>query len=47
MVNLDLWNLFMAIVSLEVRIMTLTSTVLKKNQPHLNALGRKFDLGFK
>ena len=35
-VNLDLWNLFIAIVSLgltyQVRIMTLASTVLKKNQ---------------
>ena len=35
-VNLDLWNLFIAIVSLgytyQVRIMTKASTVFKKNQ---------------
>ena len=35
MVNLDLWNLFIAIVSLgltyQVRIMTLVSTVFKKS----------------
>ena len=49
-VNLDLWNLFIAIVTLDeiyqVRIMTLASVVLKKF-PHLNALGSKFDLDFK
>ena len=51
-VNLDLWNLFIAIVSLgltyQVRIMTKASTVLKKSTfpkfSHLNALGSKFDL---
>ena len=50
-VNLDLWNLFIAIVSLgqtyQVRIMTLASTVFKKStfqkNSHLNALGSKFD----
>ena len=44
-VNLDLWNLFIAIVSLDlpyqVRIMTLASTVFKKStfqkNSHLNA----------
>ena len=54
-VNLDLWNLFIAIVSLglmyQVRIMTLASTVFKKSTfqkiPHLNALGSKFDLDVK
>ena len=54
-VNLDLWNLFIAIVSLgktyQVRIMTKTSTVFKKSTfqkiSHLNALGSKFDLDFK
>ena len=50
-VNLDLWNLFIAIVSLgltyQVRIMTKASTVFKKSTfqkiSHLNALERKFD----
>ena len=54
-VNLDLWNLFIAIVTLgltyQVRIMTLASVVFKKstfqNFPHLNALGSKFDLDVK
>ena len=54
-VNLDLWNLFIAIVSLgltyQVRIMTKASTVLKKltfqNISHLNALESKFDLDVK
>ena len=54
-VNLDLWNLFIAIVSLgqtyQVRIMTFASTVLKKStfqkNSHLNALGSKFDLDVK
>ena len=54
-VNLDLWNLFITIVSLvstyQVRIMTLASTVFKKSTfqkiSHLNALGRKFDLDVK
>ena len=54
-VNLDLWNLFIAIVSLvftyQVRIMTLPLTVLKnqlfKKIPILNALGSKFDLEVK
>ena len=54
-VNLDLWNLFIAIVSLgykyQVRIMTLASTVFKKStfqkNSHLNALGSKFDLDVK
>ena len=54
-VNLDLWNLFIAIVSLgltyQVRILTLASTVLKKStfqkNSHLNALGSKFDLDVK
>ena len=55
-VNLDLWNLFIAIVSFgstyRVRIMTLASTVLKKKwnfqkKSHLNALGSKFDLDVK
>ena len=54
-VNLDLWNLFIAIVSLgltyQVRIMTKASTVEKKinfsKNSHLNALGRKFDLDVK
>ena len=54
-VNLDLWNLFIAIVSLDltyqVRIMTLASTVFKKStfqkNSHLNALGSKFDLDVK
>ena len=51
-VNLDLWNLFIAIVTLDltyqVRIMTLASVVFKKSTfqkfPHLNALGSKLDL---
>ena len=54
-VNLDLWNLFIAIVTLEKtyqeRIMTLASIVFKKstfqNFSHLNALGSKFDLDIK
>ena len=54
-VNLDLWNLFIAIVSLDltyqVRIITLASTVFKKStfqkNSHLNALGSKFDLDVK
>ena len=54
-VNLDLWNLFIAIVKLDytyqVRIMTLASVVFKKSIfqkfPHLNALGSKFDLDVK
>ena len=54
-VNLDLWNLFIAIVSLgqtyQVRIMTFASTVFKKStfqkKSHLNALGSKFDLDVK
>ena len=54
-VNLDLWNLFIAIVSLDltyqVRITTLASTVFKKStfqkNSHLNALGSKFDLDVK
>ena len=51
-VNLDLWNLFIVIVSLgityQVRIMTLASTVFEKSsfqkKSHLNALGSKFAL---
>ena len=54
-VNLDLWNLFIAIVTLDktyqVRIMSLASEVFKKSTfqkfPHLNALGSKFDLDVK
>ena len=55
-VNLDLWNLFIAIVSLgktyQVRIMTKASTILKKKinfskNSHLNALGSKVDLDVK
>ena len=54
-VNLDLWNLFIAIVLLgqtyQVRIMTMASTVFKKStfqkNSHLNALGSKFDLDVK
>ena len=55
-VNLDLWNLFMAIVSLgltyQVRVMTLASIVFKKptfqkKKSHLNALQSKFDLDVK
>ena len=54
-VNLDLYNLFIAIVSLvltyQVKIMTLASTVFKKStfqkNSHLNALGSKFDLDVK
>ena len=54
-VNLDLWNLYIAIVSLglkyQVRKMTLASTVFKistfQKKSHLNALGRKFDLDVK
>ena len=51
-VNLDLWNLFIAIVSLgqtyQVRIMTKASTVLKKinfsTNSHLNALRENLTL---
>ena len=51
-VNLDLWNLFIAIVTLDLtyqeRVMTLASVVFKKSTfqkfPHLNAFGSKFDL---
>ena len=54
-VNLDLCNLFIAIITLaktyQVRIMTLASIVFKKSTfqkfPHLNALGSNFDLGVK
>ena len=54
-VNPELWNLFIAIVSLgliyQVRIMTWASTVFKKSTfqkiTNLNALGRKFDLDVK
>ena len=54
-IDLDLWNLFIAIVSLvltcQVRIMTLALTVYKNQLftkiPHLNALGSKFDPGVK
>ena len=55
-VNLDLWNLFIAIVSLDltyqVKIMTKASTVFQKinfskKKSHLDALGRKFDLEVK
>ena len=54
-VNLVLWNLFIAIVSLgltyQMRIMPKASLVLKKstfqNNSHLNALGSKFDLDVK
>ena len=54
-VNLDFWNLFIAIVSLgqtyQVRIMTFASKVFKKStfqkNSHLNALGSKFDLDVK
>ena len=54
-VNLELWNLFIAIVSLiltyQERIMTLASLVFKKstfqNISNLNALGNKFDLEVK
>ena len=54
-VNLDLWNLFIAIVSFgstyQERIMTLASTVFKKwnlkKKSHLNSLGSKFDLDVK
>ena len=54
-VNLDLWNLFIAIVSLDktyqVRIMTKASTVFKKSTfqkfSHLNSLGSKFNLDVK
>ena len=55
MVNLNLWNLFIAIVSLgltyQVKIMTKASTVFKKitfsKKSHLNALGSKFDIDVK
>ena len=51
-VNLDLWNLFIAIVKLDktyqVKIMTLAPIDFKKSTfqkfPHLNANGSKFDL---
>ena len=54
-VNLDFWNLFIAIVSFgstyQERIMTLASTVFKneifKKKSNLNALGSKFDLEVK
>ena len=54
-VNIDLRNLFIAIVSLvltfQVRIMTFALTVFKKStfhkNSHLNALGNKFDLDVK
>ena len=51
-VNLDIWNLFIAIVSLgltyQVRIMTKASIVVKfSKKSHLNALGSKFDLDVK
>ena len=54
-VNLDLRNLFIAIVTLDktnqVRIMTLASILFKKSPfqkfPHLNALGSKSDLDVK
>ena len=54
-VNLDIWNLSIATVSLgltyQVRIMTLASTVFKKStfqkNSHINALGSKFDLDIK
>ena len=54
-VNLDLWNLFIAIVTLDktyqLRIITLASIVIKKSTfkkfPHLNASGSKFDLDIK
>ena len=54
-VNLDLWNLFIAIVSLgltyQVRIIFFASTVFKistfQKNSHLNALGSKFDLDVK
>ena len=53
-VNLEFWNLFIAIVSLgltyQVKILTLALTVFKKtfqNFSNLKALGSKFDLGVK
>ena len=53
-VNLDLWNLFIAIVSFgstyQVRIMTGLNSFQKmklKKKSHLNASGSKFDLEFK
>ena len=54
-VNLELWNLFIAIVSLvltyQVRIMPLASTVFKisifQNVSNLNALRSKFYLDVK
>ena len=54
-VNLDLCNLFIAIVTLDkiyqVRIMTLASIVFKKSNfqkfPELNAFGSNFDLDVK
>ena len=54
-VNLDLWKLFIAIVTLnqtyKVRIITLASVVFKKSTfqkfPHLDALGSKFDIDVK
>ena len=54
-VNLDLWNLFIAIVSLgktyQEKIIALASTVFKKSTfqkiSHVNALRSKFDLDVK
>ena len=54
-VNLDLWNLFIPIVSLgftyQERIMTGFNSIKKKStfqkKSHLNALGSKFDLDVK
>ena len=54
-VNLDLWDLFIAIVPVgktyQVIIMTKASTVFKKStfqkKIHLNAMGSKFDLDVK
>ena len=53
--SLDLWKLFITIVSLgltyQVRIMPRASTVFQKSTfhkfSHLNALGSKFDLDVK
>ena len=48
-VNLDLWNLFIAIVTLDltyqVRIMTLASVVFKRSTFQKFPHGGKFDLG--
>ena len=54
-VNLDLWNLFIAILTLDytyqVKIMTSASVAFKKSTfqkfHHLNALGSKFDMDVK